>query len=150
MGKADEARALFMDGCNCAQAVACAFADEMGMSVAQVRQLACGFGAGVGRMREVCGAVSGMAFVISAIYPEDKGSVYARIQAVAEPFRAQAGSVICRELLGLEGKGPSSPIPEARTASYYESRPCPDLVALAAGLLEAYLTQNPSSPQASS
>lgn len=139
MGKADEAWALFMDGCNCAQAVACAFADEMGMPANQVRQLVCGFGAGVGRMREVCGAVSGMAFVISAIYPEDKGSVYARIQAVAEPFRAQAGSVVCRELLGLEGEGPSSPTPEARTAAYYESRPCPNLVSLAAGILEDYL-----------
>lgn len=148
MGKADEARALFMDGCNCAQAVACAFADEMGMPANQVRQLACGFGAGVGRMREVCGAVSGMAFVISAIYPEDKGSVYARIQAVAEPFRAHAGSVVCRELLGLEGEGPSSPTPEARTAAYYAARPCPNLVSLAAGILETYLAENSTSTQA--
>ena len=67
---------------------------------------------------------------------------------MAEPFRAQAGSVVCRELLGLEDEGPSSPTPEARTAAYYESRPCPNLVSLAAGILETYLAENSTSTQA--
>ncbi len=146
MSKAEEALALFMDGCNCAQSVAAAFSDEMGMPQAQVKRLTIGFGAGVGRLREVCGAVSGMAFVISALYDEDRAGIYARIQEVAEPFRAKAGSVVCRELLGPESAS-TSPTPEARTAAYYESRPCPGLVQLAAGILEDYLAKNPPARQ---
>ncbi len=142
MSKADEALALFMDGCNCAQSVAAAFSDEVGMPQAQVKRLTIGFGAGVGRMREICGAVSGMAFVISALYDEDRAAIYARIQDVAAKFREQAGSVVCRELLGPEAAS-TTPIPDARTTNYYETRPCPGLVRLAAGILETYLAENP-------
>ncbi len=142
MSKADEALALFMDGCNCAQSVAAAFSGEVGMPQAQVKRLTIGFGAGVGRMREICGAVSGMAFVISALYDEDRAAIYARIQDVAAKFREQAGSVVCRELLGPEAAS-TTPTPDARTTNYYETRPCPGLVRLAAGILETYLAENP-------
>lgn len=143
MSKGEEALRLFMDGCNCAQSVAAAFSSEMNMNQQQVKRLTIGFGAGVGRLREICGAVSGMAFVISALYDEDKGAVYARIQDVAEQFRSQAGSLVCRELLGLEITGADSPVPQERTADYYASRPCPRLVQQAADILAAYLADNP-------
>ena len=143
MSKGEEALRLFMDGCNCAQSVAAAFSSDMNMDQQQVKRLTIGFGAGVGRLREICGAVSGMAFVISALYDEDKGAIYARIQDVAEQFRTQAGSLVCRELLGLEIAGADSPVPQERTADYYSSRPCPRLVQQAADILEAYLADNP-------
>ena len=143
MGKGDEARRLFMDGRNCAQSVAAAFAEEMGMPAAQVERLMAGFGAGVGRMREVCGTVLGMTFVISALYEGDKGATYARVQEVAGEFRERSGSIVCRELLGLDGAGPDSPVPQERTREYYESRPCPELVGRAAEILERYLAENP-------
>ncbi len=143
MSKKETAMALFKQGYNCSQSVAMAFADEIGMTFDQVRRLTCGFGGGMGRMREVCGAVSGMTFVISAVYDEDKGKIYQRVQALAEKFREENGSIVCRELLGLSIKGADSPIPEKRTESYYKKRPCSELVGMAAELLENYLNSNP-------
>ena len=143
MSKGKGAHALFMEGCNCSQSVAAAFSDQIGMPIDQVKRLTIGFGAGIGRMREVCGAISGMAFVISALYDEDKGSVYARIQDVAGQFRELNGSIICRDLLGLDQPGASSPVPQARTSEYYASRPCPRLVEEAADILERYIAENP-------
>jgi len=142
MNKKETAIALFKQGYNCSQSVAMAFADEIGMTPDQVRRLTCGFGGGMGRMREVCGAVSGMTFVISAVYDEDKGKIYQRVQALAEKFREENGSIVCRELLGLSIKGADSPIPEKRTESYYKKRPCSELVGMAAELLENYLHSN--------
>lgn len=106
--KAQRAKALFLEGYNCAQAVAGAFAPEMGLSVDAAARLASGFGGGMGRMREVCGAVSGMTLAASALrgYNDpkagpEKTDTYAMIQELAGRFRAENGSIICRELLGL-------------------------------------------------
>ena len=143
MSKGDEARQLFMQGFNCSQAVAAVFADEMGMPIEQVERLTIGFGGGLARMREVCGTVSGMAFVISALYDGDKASIYARIQEVAGEFKEQNSSIVCHELLGM-GKKPAatSPIPEERTPEYYKKRPCVELVQMAADILERYIAEN--------
>lgn len=143
MTKGEKAKELFMSGCNCSQAVAAAFSEETGLDEELIKRLTMGFGGGVSRLREVCGAVSGMTFVISAIYNEDRASVYARVQQVAAKFREQHGSVVCRELLGLHTKGADSPVPEKRTAQYYKKRPCPEIVASAANILEEYLINNP-------
>lgn len=143
MSKGDEAKAFFMSGCNCSQAVAAAFSEEMDMPVEQVKRLTSGFGAGMGRMREVCGAVSATVFVISALYDEDKASVYSRVQSVASELKEQNGSIICRELLGLQIKGADSPTPQPRTQEYYKKRPCPELVKQAADVLEQYIAANP-------
>ena len=109
MTKAEKARALFMEGANCAQAVAGAFAPECGLTEEQALIMSSGFGGGMGRMREVCGAVSGMVLVLNMIYGSGdlkdknaKDGQYARIQAVADAFKAECGSIICRELLGLD------------------------------------------------
>lgn len=141
--KGEKAKALFMSGCNCSQAVAAAFCEETGLSEELTKKLTMGFGGGMGRMREVCGAVSAMTFVISAIYSEDKANIYNRVQTAANKFREENGSIVCRELLGLSIKGADSPIPEKRTNEYYKKRPCPELVAMAADILDAYLKNNP-------
>lgn len=143
MSKSDKAKQLFMSGYNCAQAVAAAFAEEMNMDEALVKKLTTGFGGGVGRMREVCGTISAMAFVISALYDGEKGDIYAIVQENAGRFKEENGSVVCRELLGLDIKGADSPVPEKRTQQYYKKRPCADLVAMSAEILEDYIKAHP-------
>ena len=143
MNKKEYAESLFKSGYNCSQSVAVAFAEEAGLDKEMVARLTIGFGGGVGRMREVCGAVSGMAFVISALYNEDKGSIYERVQEVANKFRKENGSVVCRELLGLSIKGADSPVPEPRTDAYYKKRPCVELVGMSADILEKYIKFHP-------
>ena len=136
-----EAEAAFREGYNCCQAVAVTFADRLGLEKDQAARLSSGFGGGMGRLREVCGAVSGMVFVASALCgyqtpgaDAEKAALYARVQKLAGEFRAAAGSILCRELLGLSAPE-GSPVPEARTAEYYHTRPCPGLVRLAAEIL---------------
>lgn len=143
MNKKEYAESLFKSGYNCSQSVAVAFAEEAGLNKELVARLTIGFGGGVGRMREVCGAVSGMAFVISALYNEDKGSIYERVQEVANEFRKENGSVVCRELLGLSINGTDSPVPEPRTDAYYKKRPCVELVGMSADILEKYISSHP-------
>lgn len=142
MTKGEKAKELFMAGLNCAQAVAAAFSEEMGMDSDLVIKLTTGFGAGIGRMREVCGTVSGMAFVISALYDDDKSGIYKRVQECANEFRDINGSIVCRELLGLSEPGPDSPLAEMRTKEYYKKRPCAELVELSANILEKYISNN--------
>lgn len=146
--RGDKAYELFTSGYNCAQAVAGAFADVLGMDTDTVAKLASGFGGGMGRMREVCGTFSGIVMVMSMLYgysdPKDnttKTEIYGRIQEIGEQFKKDNGSIICRELLGLS-KPEGSPVPEQRTAEYYKKRPCPELCRYAADLLESYIKQH--------
>lgn len=142
--KAELAQSLFEEGYNCAQAVVCAFSEELGMEKEQVARLICGLGGGVGRLREICGAVSGMAVVSGSLYgyskPEDldgKKRTYEMIQKLSARFREENGSILCRELLKEEGNDTSA-VPAARTEQYYQDRPCPRLVYCAARILEEY------------
>lgn len=144
MTKGELAESLFRNGLNCSQAVAAAFSDEMNMDKELVKRLTIGFGGGMGRMREVCGAVSGMTFVLSAIYVnDDRAKIYERVQTVANEYKKENGSIVCRELLGLGKKGSVTPIPEERTAEYYKKRPCPKLIAMSADILDRYIEANP-------
>lgn len=149
MTKGQRARELFLSGYNCAQSVVCAFAEEMGLAQDVAARLASGLGGGVGRLRETCGAVTGMALVYGMLrgYSEPgthagKTATYAAVQRMGGRFRAQAGSLCCRELLGLPGED-CSPKAEPRTPAYYQSRPCPDLVACAADILANELAGAP-------
>lgn len=143
ISKGELAEQLFRSGYNCSQAVACAFADEMDMSEEQAARLTIGFGGGMARMRHICGGVSGMAFVISALYADEgRASVYEKIQLLAKRFEEKNGSVICRELLGLDKNVKESPVPAKRTEAYYKKRPCPELVHMAADILEEFLNSN--------
>ena len=146
----------FLKGYNCSQSVALAFADLIDMDERLLLRALSSFGGGLGRMREVCGAVSGMSFIAGALYGYDvpgaggqqqKAAHYARIQELAGAFQAVNGSIFCRELLGLDRSGADQPTPELRTAEYYKKRPCGQLVALAATILEDYIEQNQKEEQ---
>jgi len=135
MNRAEKAVALFTDGCNCSQSVFTAFADEFGLDEVLAKRLSCGLGGGVGRMREVCGAVSAAAMVIGMRLGPDKAKAYPAVQDFCAKFKAQCGSIVCREL--LEGTGATAGgAPAARTGEYYAQRPCVELVRIAARLLE--------------
>lgn len=136
-----KARDLFKAGYNCCQAVAMTFADVIGLSEDEIARLTSGFGGGMGRMREVCGTVSGMTMVAGAMIPANdvsdkdaKTANYALVQEMAGEFKQMNGSIICRELLGLS-KPEGTPVPSDRTAEYYKKRPCGELCGLAAGIV---------------
>ena len=142
-----KAAELFLGGYNCAQAVVVAFSDLTGLDEAFSAKMASSFGGGMGRMREVCGAVSGMLMVLSYVYGYDtpgddisKKRLYGQVQALAAGFRAENGSIICREILK---NPPSDPNPTPRTAEFYAKRPCAKMVMTAARLLEQFMEENP-------
>ena len=142
----ETAMAYFKQGFNCAQAVVLAFRDVTGLSEGESARLAASFGGGFGRMREVCGAVSGMGIVAGILYgcddPKDqaaKQAHYALVQEMAGKFREANGSIVCRELLG--DKSVIRTAPEARTAEYYKKRPCIELVGMAAEILDEVIAQ---------
>ena len=129
-----KAEGLFKGGCNCAQAVFAAFADEFGLDEELAKRLATGLGGGVGRMRDVCGAVSAAAMVIGMRLGPDKMKAYPVIQDFCAKFKEKCGSIICRDL--LEGTGATTGgTPELRTPEYYQKRPCVELVKIAVSLL---------------
>ena len=145
------ARRYFLEGYNCAQAVVMAFDDVMAMDVATLARLAAPFGGGMGRMREVCGTVSGMTMVAGAIAPssdpsnlEERKNNYALVQHFAEQFRVENGDIVCRRLLGLEpmAERNETAMPSERTAEYYKKRPCVEYVACAARIVAEYLAAN--------
>ena len=147
MGRTEKAEELFTQGYNCAQAVFLAYADRMDMDEKTAAKLASSFGGGMGCLREVCGAVSGMFMVTGMLYgyddpkaPEEKKEHYGKIQELAAKFKEQNGSIVCRELLGLDG-GANRQTPELRTAEYYKKRPCKELVGMAAEILEAEMLE---------
>ncbi len=141
MDYAHRANELFVSGCNCSQAVFCTFAPELGIDEKTALILAAGFGGGMGRMREVCGAVSGMIMAASMKFASDdpkdaaaKGRLYEIIRALAGEFKEKNGSIICRELLNLPSDEAGGE-PCERTQDYYKKRPCAMLCADAAKIL---------------
>ena len=141
------AKRNFMSGMNCSQSVLLAFSDLTGLDEATALKMAAPFGGGVGRMREVCGTVSGMCMVLGMLYYDpkqitvsEKSSLYAREQEVARRFREKNGSIVCRELLSGV-RTDSVPQAEERTKEYYKKRPCADLCSDAAEILEEYLKE---------
>lgn len=145
MTRADQAERLFRQGYNCSQSVFGAFTDITGMDLETSMRYASGFGAGFGKLREVCGAVSGMTMIASILRgyssPDDregKIATYHLIQEMAAAFEEEMGSKICRELLNLKpGEDPAEP--SVRTEEYYQSRPCIHAVRTGAEIVEKYL-----------
>lgn len=140
----EKAMNLFREGYNCAQSVFCTFAEEMGMDFDTALKLSSSFGGGMGRMREVCGAVSAMFMIAGLKYgytePDNmdvKAEHYARIQELAKRFKDKNETIICRELLGVDAD--DNPIPSARTPEYYASRPCERLIGEAAEIISEYM-----------
>ncbi len=146
----DAAYAWFLKGYNCSQSVVAAFAPQLGLTEETALRLSAGFGAGIGRMREVCGAFCGVVTVLSMVYadptdPKDKSRMYALVQQAAEQYRARnGGSIICRELLAKAGAAPAGgTAAEERTADYYKKRPCPELCRLCADLCAEFIAAHP-------
>ena len=139
--KGDVAKANFLSGLNCAEAVVLAFKDEMALSEEQLKKLSIGFGGGLARQRLTCGAVSGMAMVISYLKSdgENKAEIYGLIKSACDEFKAETGSLICAEMLSGEILKDSSTVPEKRTPEYYKKRPCAYLCYLAAEIAERYI-----------
>ena len=144
---ASYAAELFESGYNCAQAVSVAFCDVTGLEPKAAAAMASSFGGGMGRMREVCGAVSGMLLVAGILYGYDtpgddseKAAHYGRVQEMAGQFRTEAGSIICRDILK---NPPSDPSPTPRSEDFYKMRPCTRMVYLAAEILSNYIANNP-------
>lgn len=140
--KVKKAEDFFRQGYNCSQAVFAAFAEDLGLDLETALKLSSSFGGGMGRLREVCGAVSGMFMAAGMKYgysdPKDqtaKAEHYRLIQKLAQKFREENGSIVCRELLGLSG-GADKPVPEVRTPGYYKKRPCVELVKCAAKIMQ--------------
>lgn len=136
----------FLKGYNCAQSVAAAFAGICGIEEKEAVRFVSAFGGGMGRLREVCGAVSGMFFVLGILFGYDesnlekKKELYERVQLLAERVRQAHGSIVCREIL-KDLKVTSDPAPSPRTAEYYAKRPCARVVGTCASVLEDYLRE---------
>ena len=152
-GRVEKAVELFREGYNCSQSVVAAYADLYGFTEEQALKMSASFGAGIGRMRETCGAACGM-FLLAGLQtgctdPKDaagKGANYAVVQDLAAQFKEMNGSLVCAELLGLREKkdmGVGSPTqPQERNAEYYKKRPCVEMVRTAARRFGEYLEQN--------
>lgn len=144
--RTDKAVELFKRGFNCSQAVFAAFAGEFGMDEETALKVSAGLGGGVGRSREVCGAVSGAAMLVGFKYgatngddAEAKAKCYAVVQEIITEFKQTNPSIVCRELLALGEGENTNPIPEARTQNYYKKRPCVQIVEDAARAVEKIL-----------
>ncbi len=144
----EKAAALFRQGYNCAQSVFAAYSDLYGIDMGTALKIASSFGAGMGRMREVCGAVSGM-FMLAGLATgtddprntEGKKRNYDMVQRLAAEYKKTNGSIICRELLGAarNAEAGTGTTPEPRTEEYYKKRPCICLVEDAADIIERVL-----------
>ena len=146
--RGEEAYSYFLEGYNCSQAVVMAYRDFFpSHALSSILSLSSPFGGGMGRLREVCGTVSGMFLVAGVLYGYDKPDAqlektehYKRIQELASHFREENGSIICRELLGLK-QGWDEPVPELRTAEYYKKRPCSKLAGMSARIMDSYIKE---------
>lgn len=149
MSRRETAMEYFKNGYNCSQALVMAFQDLVPVEPELLLKMSSSFGGGMGRLREVCGAVTGMFMIAGFLYGFDgsestgeKAEHYGRIQELAHRFEEEHGTIICREMLGLSVRR-DTPVPEERTKEYYKRRPCVEIVGDAAEILEQYISENP-------
>lgn len=148
MDRAQKAVELFKSGCNCSQAVVCAFCDLFGIDETSAMRLSEGMGGGMGRMRLTCGAVSGMSMVAGMALSDGiagdtmtRKRVYEAVQKMAGEFKDKNGSVICSDLLGNNLPKDGSAEPTKRTESFYKKRPCIGCIEDCANIIEKYLIE---------
>lgn len=147
MTEKEKAGQLFLEGFNCSQSVFTAFCDRFGIDEETAKKISAGLGGGVGRQREVCGAVSGAAMVLGCVVAPTDGSDneskmknYELVREFSDRFRQLHGSIICRELLEDKAKNKGA-VPDERTAEYYRNRPCLKVVEDAAEILTEMLSE---------
>lgn len=148
MTEKEKARELFLEGYNCSQSVFCAFCHRFGIDEETAKKISAGLGGGIGRMREVCGAVSAAAMVLGSVCAategkdsESKMKNYDLVRSFSERFTEKHSSVICREMLKLSVKMENTAKPDARTDEYYKKRPCLKVVEDAAEILEEMIKE---------
>ena len=145
--RAKQAVRNFADGCNCAQSVLLAYHDVLGLTREQAAMVSVGFGGGIGRLRDNCGAFSAAVMLAGVMEGEDgakkvhRPRTYARVQELHRRFVEVNGSICCAELLG-RAKAPEAPVPEERTAAYYRSRPCAKIIRRACAIIDEMLEEN--------
>jgi len=139
--RTEQAVEHFKNGYNCAQSVVMAYADRYPVDIETLKVLSAPFGGGMGRLREVCGAVTGMFLILGMEHPandpnekENKNANYTAVQRTALNFKNKMGSYVCADLLKI-GRVPQYPIPDDRNSDYYAKRPCAYCVAVAAEIL---------------
>ena len=145
-----EARELFLSGYTCSQAVLGVFAPAFGLDMKNAMLIASPFGGGLGRQREVCGAVSGMCMALGLAEgfseppdTKEKGGLYRTVQVLCASFREKHGSILCGEMLRAASlSSDTGPNPEKRTSEYYKKRPCPEIIEDAARIFAAYAIKN--------
>ena len=154
MNEVEKAGELFLQGFNCSQAVFTAFCHRFNMDEETAKKVSAGLGGGVGRMREVCGAVSGAAMVLGSVVApvegddkQSKADNYTLVREFAERFKERhSGTVICREMLKLNIPMENTAVPENRTAEYYKNRPClkavEDAAEIVKNIIEEYEKEN--------
>lgn len=142
------ARAFFRDGYNCCQSVLLAYQDIIGLPEEEIARLSSGFGGGMGRLREVCGAMSAMTFISGVLKPavnpgnlDERTANYALVQKFAERFRAEQGSIVCREILQIRADQKEPPAPSIRTAEWYTKRPCERIIGAAARIIAEEMSE---------
>lgn len=148
MTRKEKAMQSFLDGYNCSQCMMLAFEDLLTIDINTALKIASPFGGGMGRLREVCGSVSGMFMVLGFLKGystpgdyEGKKELYEHIQELARRYEEANGSIICRDLLGLSVQREEA-TPEQRTPDYYKKRPCAEKIGSAAEILEYYLNND--------
>ncbi|MBQ8301137.1 MAG: C_GCAxxG_C_C family protein, partial [Clostridia bacterium] len=146
MDRIKKAKDLFESGCNCSQAVICAYSDLFGMDETTAMRVSEGFGGGMGRMRLTCGAVSGMFMLAGLKYgkgiPNDletRTKVYDTVQKMAKEFEEMNGTIVCGDLLGINKPNDTGAVPTERNSEFYKKRPCVGCVEDCAKIVEKYL-----------
>ncbi len=141
MSKVQQALDCFNDGFNCSQAILSTYCGDLGLDKETALKIACGLGAGMGRLGDTCGAVSGAYLLIGLKYgqsmKDDKAAMektYALIQEFARLFEARNKTTICRELLevNLISDDKQTAVERVKTV-------CPKMVRDAAQLIEEIL-----------
>lgn len=149
MNEIEKAGELFLEGYNCSQSVFVAFCHRFNIDEETAKRISAGLGGGVGRMREVCGAVSGAAMVLGSVVApvdgddsESKKKNYELVREFAERFKSRhGGTVVCREMLKLGVQMENSATPERRSAEYYKKRPCLKAVEDAAEIVKELIDE---------
>ena len=144
MTKGELAKEYFEKGMACSQAVALAFKDELNKDELDIKKAMIGFGGGFARQRLVCGAVSGLTYVLSCLLSDgqDKLSIYSKIQNACSEVKAELGSLICGDLLEGKINVNTNPRPDDRTEEYYKKRPCGEIVKIVADITQKHLELN--------
>lgn len=146
MNKEQLAENYFKQGYNCAQAVVLAFMDEIKLDKQTLSKMSISFGGGIGRLREVCGAVSGMCMVLGLLSQNNEPDIelkkqhYALVQKLVKQFEQENGNIICRNLLDGNTAKDTAPENTTRTPEFYKKRPCVEYVKCACRLLNEHFS----------